>query len=42
MGKLRLEASWYRGSCNAGQVRFELDLMAVLLFVKLAVVLLAS
>lgn len=41
MGTLRLEASWCKSPCNAGRVHIELDLMAALLFVKLAVVALA-
>ena len=38
MGKLRLEASWCKGSRNSGKVLIELDLMFVFLLAKLAVV----
>jgi hypothetical protein len=36
MGKLRLEASWCRGTRDTGRVQLELDLMFVFLLVKLA------
>lgn len=41
MGKLRLEASWCRSTCNTGQVLLELDLMSAYLLVKLVAVALA-
>ena len=41
MGKLRLEASWWRESRNAGHVLLELDLVYCLLLIKLVIVALA-
>jgi len=41
MGKLRLEASWCASKRKSSRVLIELDLLAVILFVKVAAAALA-